>query len=432
MLAMALTAALALSVPGTLDRSFGHDGRVVTSTSGVPAVAGVESVGGGKVVLAGTVGHRSVVLIRYRRDGSLDRSFGHKGVSTIRFDRYVTTNDTLLDSQGRLLVAGSLGERAAPGPDALVLRFDRAGHLDPTFDHDGIALIDFGGSHGDWADAIALAPDGSIVVAASVDGDLNRDLGVARLDASGTLDRGFGSDGFVRMRAHDSVDGLHPAAAAVTPSGRIEIAVNYSGPKGGSPFLLSLFPDGTRDPAFGDYGRFFGAGDGSVDDLVLQSSTGRLFFAGFGDVGPPNDLYLPWVAAMDSAAATPAWTTPVSVPGIAGYNLSANRLALDSKGRPVTAGAAEWWVDSKNGRLYPRIHRADMIVTRVGASGKLDRCFGKRGVARIRFPGKLSQAAAIALGPRDRITIAGPPDRGDEKTPRRFELARLRGGNCRR
>src|SRR3954468_2318387 len=120
MLALVLTAALALSAPGTLDRSFGHDGRVVTSTSGVPAVAGIESVGGGKVVLAGTVGHRSVVLIRYRRDGSLDRSFGHKGVSTIRFDQYVTANDTLVDAQGRLLVAGSLGEWAAPGPDSLV------------------------------------------------------------------------------------------------------------------------------------------------------------------------------------------------------------------------------------------------------------------------------------------------------------------------
>jgi uncharacterized delta-60 repeat protein len=429
MLVLALTAALALSAPGTLDRSFGHDGRVVTSTSGVPAVAGIESVGGGKVVLAGTVGHRALVLIRYRRDGSLDRRFGHKGVSTIRFDRYVTARDTLLDSAGRLLVAGSLGEFGTPHRDALLLRFDRAGHLDPTLDQDGIALTDFGGSHGDGADAIARAPDGSIVLAASVDRDEPRDLGVARLDSSGTLDHTFGSNGFVRMAPHDSVDNLLPAAAAVAPDGRIEIAVNYSGPRGGSPFLLSLLPDGTRDPAFGIYGRFFAGGDSSVDDLVLQAPTGRLFFAGFGDLGARQQTYGPWVAAMDRNSQTPAWTTKFGVPGVDSSYVWGSRLALDSHGRPVAAGGAEWWLASKKGRLYPQIHRADVIVTRVGAAGKLDRCFGKRGVARIRFPGKLSTATAITIGSHDTITVAGPPQFGDD-VPHRFELARLRGGNC--
>ena len=141
MRAVALMAVLALSVPatalaarpGTLDRSFGGDGRVETRVpGGRPAVAGIESLPGGKLLLAGTVGDRKVVLIRYRRDGTLDRRFGNKGVRSFVFDRDVVGLDTQLDAQGRLLLAGGLGAAypARPRGARPALRPRRPGRLD--------------------------------------------------------------------------------------------------------------------------------------------------------------------------------------------------------------------------------------------------------------------------------------------------------------
>jgi uncharacterized delta-60 repeat protein len=420
MLALALTAALALSAPGTLDRSFGHDGRVVTSTSSVPGVAGLENVGRGRVLLAGTIGKRSLVLIRYRRDGSRDNRFGRKGVSSFRFDRDVTATDTLLDAQGRLLVAGSLGG------DALVLRFDRAGHLDPSLDQDGIAVTDFGPSTSDQAEGIALQADGSIVVAASLRHEVGEELGVTRLDPRGNVDRTFGKQGFVRRERAYTSDSLGPSAVGVLPDRRLVVAYTYSAGSTSSADLLRLLPDGSPDPAFDAYEVY--AGGAGINDLVVQPSTGRLFLSGSGLDYQPGYEFRPSAAAFDPSSATAAWRTPFEVSK--GLQVWANRLALDAKGRAVVAGSAEWWENSKRGGLYPQLQRADMIVARIRANGRLDRCFGKRAVARIHFRGKLSTVAGIALGERGSITIAGPPQYAYEHTPHRFELARLRGGNC--
>jgi uncharacterized delta-60 repeat protein len=421
MLALALTAALALSAPGTLDRSFGHDGRVVTPTSSVPAVAGVENVGRGRVLLAGTIGNRSLVLIRYRRDGARDKRFGRKGVSSFRFDRDVTATDTLLDAQGRLLVAGSLGG------DALVLRFDRAGHLDPSLDQDGIAVTDFGASTSDEAEGIALQADGSIVVAASVRHEVGEDLGVTRLDPRGNVDRTFGEQGFVRRERAYMSDSLGPSAVGVLPDRRLVVAYTYGTGSTSSADLMRLLPDGSPDPVF-DASDVYAGGAG-INDLVVQPSTGRLFLSGSGLDYQPGYEFRPSAAAFDPSSATAAWRTAFEVSK--GLQVWADRLALDAKGRAVVAGSAEWWQTSKKGRLHPQVHRADMIVARVRANGRLDRCFGKRAVARIRFHGKLSKAAAITLTDDGAIVIAGPLRFGED-TPHRFELARLHGGNCRR
>jgi hypothetical protein len=190
--------------------------------------------------------------------------------------------------------------------------------------------------------------------------------------------------------------------------------------------LLRLLPDGSPDPAFDAYEVY--AGGAGINDLIVQPSTGRLFLSGSGLDYQPGYEFRPSAAAFDPSSATAAWRTAFEVSK--GLQVWANRLALDARGRAVVAGSAEWWQTSKEGHLHPQVQRADMIVGRVRANGRLDRCFGKRAVARIRFRGKLSNAAAITLTDDGAIVIAGPPQYAYEHTPHRFELARLRGGNC--
>jgi hypothetical protein len=277
-----------------------------------------------------------------------------------------------------------------------------------------------------------LTADGSIVVLSSTDTALGAvGLGMARLDSSGNFDPSFGQHGFVRMDTGQSWESFWPSAVAVLPDGHLAVAFDYSG-KSSSGELLRLLPNGTLDPMFDSTGLSVGLG---TAELILQPTTGRLVLSGVGldakfvneeDAGPS-------LMSIDSSSSAVTWRTALPRPrGADPWGTDLTHLAADPKGRVLAAGAMEWSVPSPDGHLAGPLPRADMIVIRVRAGGGIDRCFGKRGLARVHFPGKLSMAAAITVGERGAITIAGPPDRGNPKTPHRFELARLHGGACRR
>jgi uncharacterized delta-60 repeat protein len=426
MLALALTAALALSTPGTLDRSFGHDGRVVTPAGGIGAIGGIEALSHGQTLLVGTVDYRKIVLIRYRRNGSIAKR------TSVRIEPNVEVADTLLDSRGRLLVAGGVNRATAPGSDALLLRFDRAGRLDPTFDGDGISFVSFGGPEQARARSIALAPDGSIVMAASLDTDTGGSLGLTRLLPDGRVDTSFGQQGFVRRSPSDDTYRVSPDAVTVLRDGRVVVSTSLTDrlKYNSSSFLLRLLGNGSPDPAFPGPWQAV-AGIDSIGAMATSRSTGRLFLLGASGF---VDEEKPTLTALNSDAKTPAWSSSWTFrKGVSPY-LSA--VTLDRKGRALVTGTVQW-ERSGSVPLGDTHERADQFVARFTAKGKLGRCFGKRGIARVSFPGPpaiargtLSIAAAVTSGPRDTIVIAGTHGYPDQKVPHRFELARLHGGNC--
>jgi uncharacterized delta-60 repeat protein len=440
---LALSVALALTVvgsalaaprPGTLDRGFGGDGRVETPVSGkYRVVVGVESLPGGKALVVGTADHR-LVLIRYRRNGSLDRSFGRKGIATFDFGRYFTATDTVLDSQGRLLVVGSLGVSGTQSRDAALLRFDGAGHLDSALDQDGIALVDFGGPKGDEGKSLALAPNGQILLGALVRSfayDYGGGVGIARLDPSGALDKGFGNQGLVVHPPHDSFDTITPEALTVLPDGGVVAGVNYGGPKGNSPMAAKLLPSGAFDTNFIDYStpgwRNVGEGDeGGLADLVFDPATGQAVVVGSASESDGSGHGL-WLNAFNLADGTLQRGELIAVDR---RQTSAGALAIDGSGRRVVAGTAQFDRPSKYGWHYGQTHFEYMIVARAKASGKLERCFGRGGVVRIWFRGRLSVAAAVAITPGGKILVAGPAWYAPEDAPHRFQVARLHGGDC--
>ncbi|MGH8566274.1 MAG: delta-60 repeat domain-containing protein [Gammaproteobacteria bacterium] len=80
------------------------------------------------------------------------------------------------------------------------------GDLDTTFDADGLVLMHFGridddsvGGRNDFANAVAVQPDGKLVVAGSSEasGGSNLVLALARYNPDGTPDTSFGTGGRV-------------------------------------------------------------------------------------------------------------------------------------------------------------------------------------------------------------------------------------------
>jgi len=157
------------------------------------------------------------------------------------------------------------------------------GDLDPTFGIGGQVMTDFNHST-DWANAVAIQPDGKMVVVGTTykQNDFSdEDFAVTRYNPDGTLDTTFGRGG----KVHTDFPGLAavPSSVVIQPDGRIIVA--------GGAFPLFTFlgnfeivrymPNGNLDKSFGDNGivtTVFQAG--SYASAVALQSDGKIIAAG--------------------------------------------------------------------------------------------------------------------------------------------------------
>ncbi len=186
---MGASAAQALR-PGELDPSFGHHGLVITSFGRTNAAANTIAVqGDGKIDVAGYAGGR-VALVRYTGPGKLDKTFGVGGRVRPKLSGDAEALALAIQPDGKLLVAGW---RFFPLPrEFLVARFQPNGSLDTSFGSHGYIAGSFG-SPLTLADTIQVQPDGKIVVA----GLSQPNWFVLRLLPNGTGDPSFGANGLV-------------------------------------------------------------------------------------------------------------------------------------------------------------------------------------------------------------------------------------------
>lgn len=194
-------AATSTAAPGDLDTSFGPGGRVVVSVENSreenPRAVVRDSMGRVLVVGTGWVdGVPNVVVQRILGNGAPDAGWEV-------FHRYPLTtgssfdvSDAELDADGKLVIAGTTTP-AGGSSRIFVMRISTNGFRDTTF----------GGGDG-WVDAeftpeteqtraVALQPDGRILVAGYVTSGADRRMMVARFTAAGVVDTSFGGDGLV-------------------------------------------------------------------------------------------------------------------------------------------------------------------------------------------------------------------------------------------
>ena len=175
----------------------------------------------------------------------------------------ILTRRSLLPTWRRppfLLLGAALGLWLATAGTAL----PAAGDLDASFGAGGRAMVDLGADED--ATALALAPDGRIVVGGSRQnpaGPSATDGIVARLTPQGAIDTTYaGGGGWCRLDYSPNDNVLD---VAVQPDGRI-LAAGYHEPANG--FVAGLpNPGGTLDPTFG-------GGDGAFRELAFADGDG--------------------------------------------------------------------------------------------------------------------------------------------------------------
>lgn len=350
---------------GQLDGRFGAKGRVTTSIGSRDASAqAVALQPDGKIIAAGAsaAGAADVefALVRYRPDGTRDASFGSDGRVTTSFGATVDTVEAIaLQPDGKVVAAGSTGSPQQRNQDFAVARYEPNGSLDPTFGSDGKVTTGFP-SAADFAGAVALQPDGKIIVAGATLAGFRSAFALVRYNADGSLDEGFGDGGRVATSFAETSD--FGNAVAVQPTGKIVVA-GYAFASFHSDFALARYKaDGTLDSSFGAGGKvttFLGAGDSLAWALALQPD-GKIVAGGSGHPGSFALARYRDDGSLDQGFGSGGKVTTAVGPREEGM---INALALQPDGKLVAAG---WTTTCTNG---------DFALARYNTDGSLDRTF---------------------------------------------------------
>jgi uncharacterized delta-60 repeat protein len=274
--------ALARYTPdGSLDASFDGDGKLTTTFTGDHDSAHDLAIqADGKIVAAGTAGFDSYALARYESDGSLDPSFGEDGkVLTNLTGGFDVAYAVAIQANGKIVVAG---RSAGAGGRFALARYESDGSLDPSFSGDGKVLTNFT-SRDDYARDVAIQADGKIVVAGSAGGVGGR-FALARYESDGSLDPSFSGDGKVLT---NFTRGMDLALGIAIQSNRRIVAAGHAGGTRASPrnhkFAIARYrANGALDRSFSSDGKRvvnFTSGDDWAQDVAIQPD-GKIVAAG--------------------------------------------------------------------------------------------------------------------------------------------------------
>jgi uncharacterized delta-60 repeat protein len=332
---------------GSLDPSFGNNGKVTTDFSSSDVLkSGIQQsdgkiVVGGKIV--GNVGFGDFGLARYNSDGTLDTSFGTNGKVTTNFNPVLASIESIVQqSDGKILATGGVQlDTRTPGSDIGLARYNSDGTLDNTFGTNGIVTTNSGAPDG--GRTVIEQNDGKILVAGQ--GSLTRyasngtldtsfgtngiaktsgltnsaaqqsdgkvitigrtgnDLGVARYNNDGSLDTSFGVGGKVTTDFNNGRD--EGFSIAVQKDGKIVVAGTANDPAAktfNSNFALARYnSDGSLDNSFGNNGKVttdVNTGTEEFNRIKLQSDGNILAIGTSGD-----DFALSRYVSADRASA---------------------------------------------------------------------------------------------------------------------------------
>ena len=241
----------------------------------------------GKIIAVGGIdeesGRRPAALVAaYRPDGSVDRSFGRNGRVVLPEeppDRYIYTglSKVQLLPGGRILAAGYLDGKLA----LLALRAD--GSPDPGFGGgDGLVMPKVARASACCSTVAALATTkgGRILLGGEGAGRKQSPFVLLGLKTDGSPDPAFGHRGVASFSPdRTSISAFEPGAMSVTLSGRILVA-GYVGRVGAEsrifpvPAVLAYRSNGKVDSGFGQHGVDFLLEGEKAGIAVAATTTG--------------------------------------------------------------------------------------------------------------------------------------------------------------
>lgn len=338
--------------------------------------------------------------------GDLDTRFGKRGkVVTAQAGRSLHGFRTLVQPDGKILVAASWAEPRSSRSALVVYRYLSNGKLDTRFGQRGSAEVMTAPMA--TPAGLRLLGDGSILAAGTVAIGFDGEWVVGKFTPDGRRDATFGTAGFYTTLGANAVgpgfDRL--AGLEVESTGRIVLAGTREDSMAGSRlYVLKLTAAGARDETFGDAGvRTYNLGEGA-GTLVNATAPGPgdSLYVG-ADIDGGSMQYFGVVAKLTTAGdLDPGFNGTGQV--YLGFNNSVRSFAPFAGGL-VTGGV----------RFDPMSGSQDFLVTRGFDNGSGDPAFGNGGIAVVPLSQENDILTGVAIQPDGKILGAGIQVVGSEE-----------------
>ena len=214
-----------------------------------------------------------VFVVRYNSDGTFDPSFPNviSAISNTESGRAIA-----LQPDEKIVVAGFVS--GITGTDFLLIRLMPDGTYDHSFGVLGVVVTALPGASMEEAYAVAIQPDGKIVLAGrTVLG--NHDLAMVRYLPNGDVDSSFGISGVVRVNDAEAHD------LALQPDGKILVAgFTQSTTTANDVAVFRFHADGSPDSTFGVNGLATVGANPTDDDAAFSMALqldGKIVTAGY-------------------------------------------------------------------------------------------------------------------------------------------------------
>jgi uncharacterized delta-60 repeat protein len=407
-----VTGSTSIPADGELDPSFGNGGVVMTDFNNSTDLANAVALqSDGKLVAAGTTytgndfSDEDFAIARYNTDGTLDASFGNNGRVTTDFPNLAAViSAVVVQPDGKIVVAGGAYPLFTFAGDFKVARYNPDGSLDNSFGIGGIVTTIFPGD-GSYAFALALQSDGKIIAAGTDFFDFNpgdmsdTDFALARYNPDGSLDATFGNGGTTTTDFLGHEDDVY--SVLIQPDGKIVAVGSANSPIDYYDFAVARYlANGTLDTTFGTGGKTrldFGNNDLDIaNDAALQSD-GKIVAAGTTvfDFGVQEPFAL---ARFNSNGTvdTSFGNGGLVLIDFGSFLQSANAVLVQPDGKIVTVGYPNTELDD-----------SDFLLARCNPNGSLDPSFGVGGKVRTSLGDLNSAANGAVLQPDGKIVAVG-------------------------
>jgi uncharacterized delta-60 repeat protein len=399
---------------------------------------------GGKILAAGSFASTSnktgynFALVQYNPNGSLDTAFGSGGKVTTDFkglDDGIA--DVVIQGDGKILAVGDAdyggvsGRTTTDNFDIALARYNPSGTLDTTFGSGGkvtTAISTTPSTTVSWkndydtARAVAIEPDGKILVAGTTYTASGLKFVLLRYNTNGVLDDTFGpvgSPGKVITSVSpgdNNAYGLTLQTVIVNGMPTTKILVAGSAP--GASVVVRYNLDGSMDTTFGSGGvatlttgmKFDIYNNNRIGGAIAVQPDQKIVIDGVASPTQtaPADRDLAVIRLNPDGSFDTTFNAKGPTPGVATIGLSAANnqacdVALQPDGKVLIAGAAN----------YDGSSNWDTELARLNPDGTPDVTFGPNGnglVVQSFVASNYESAESVALQADGKIVTAGGAD----------------------
>jgi uncharacterized delta-60 repeat protein len=314
--------------------------------------------------------------------GGLDPTFDFDGKITTSIGDLDYAQDIAVQPDGKIVVIGYTQTNMTLDIDFSLARYNADGSLDPSFGTGGKVFFPESGDQ--TPNCLVIQPDGKILVVggARANSSANYNAAAYRYNADGSFDTTFGNNGKIIYTFQNSI-GSFGYDTVLQADGKIIIAGSLITPSGSLMFTFRLNADGSLDTSFN---AFAGGGINSLATVVAFQNDGTIF-VGSQTTGCCGGGHL------EHRGSNGQFLGSVDV-----IFFPIEDIAVQIDGKIVVVG---------NRYVYSTDLR-DFAIARYNPDLTLDTSFGNFGFNTVAFGNQRSNSAtSVVVQPSGRIVVGG-------------------------